>query len=56
LDTGDGNGFTVNNVFDQSPPIFLQGGSDLRVNSGAEVSARELTLGRFFQLSTQKQF
>jgi hypothetical protein len=56
LDAGDGNGFTVNNAFDQSPLIFLQGGSELRANSGAGVSASESTLGRFFQLSTQKQF
>ncbi len=49
-------GFTVNNVFDESPPDFLQGGSDLPANSGAGISASDPTPGQFFQLSIEKQF
>ena len=49
-------GFTANNVFDEIPPIIPEGGSDLAANSGVAIAASGSTLGRYFQLSIQKQF
>lgn len=47
---------TINNVFDEDPPIYLHGGSNLPANSGVGIVANGSTLGRYVVLSVQKLF
>jgi iron complex outermembrane receptor protein len=49
-------GVTVNNLFDNDPPIYLHGGSALPANNGPGIVASGSTLGRYVVLSVQKAF
>ena len=49
-------GVTINNVFDQDPPIYLHGGPNLPANSGIGIIASGGTLGRYILASIQKRF
>ncbi len=47
---------TMNNVADDSPPIYLSGGAAKPNNGGAYIVASGSTLGRYTVFSLQKQF
>ena len=47
---------TMNNVADDSPPIYLSGGAQKANNGGAYIVASGSTLGRYTVFSLRKQF
>ena len=47
---------TMNNVADDSPPIYLSGGAQKPNNGGAYIVASGSTLGRYTVFSLRKQF
>jgi len=47
---------TMNNVADDSPPIYLSGGAQKPNNGGAYIVASGSTLGRYTVMSLRKQF
>jgi iron complex outermembrane receptor protein len=47
---------TMNNVADDSPPIYLSGGAQKPSNGGAYIVASGSTLGRYTVMSLRKQF
>jgi hypothetical protein len=47
---------TMNNIGDDSPPIYLSGGADVPNNGGATIMANGSTLGRYTVFSLRKQF
>ena len=47
---------TMNNVADDSPPIYLSGGAAKPNNGGAYIVASGSTLGRYTVFSLSKQF
>jgi hypothetical protein len=47
---------TMNNVADDSPPIYLSGGPAKPNNGGAYIVANGSTLGRYTVFSLRKQF
>lgn len=47
---------TMNNVADDSPPIYLSGGAQKANNGGAYIVASGSTLGRYTVMSLRKQF
>ncbi len=47
---------TMNNVADDSPPVYLSGGAAKPNNGGAYIVASGSTLGRYTVFSLQKQF
>jgi iron complex outermembrane receptor protein len=47
---------TMNNVADDSPPIYLSGGAQKPNNGGAYIVANGSTLGRYTVFSLRKQF
>ena len=46
----------VNNVADDSPPIYLSGGAQKPSNGGAYIVASGSTLGRYTVMNLRKQF
>ena len=49
-------GLTVNNIADENPPIYLEGGNATTTNGGQRITGNGSTLGRYFVLSLQKKF
>jgi iron complex outermembrane receptor protein len=49
-------GLTVNNIGDDDPPIYLEGGSAIPTNGGQGIAASGSTIGRYFVFSLQKKF
>jgi iron complex outermembrane receptor protein len=49
-------GLTVNNIGDDDPPVYLEGGNATTTNGGQRITGNGSTLGRYFVLSLQKQF
>jgi iron complex outermembrane receptor protein len=49
-------GLTVNNIGDDAPPIYLEGGNAIPTNGGQGIAGNGSTLGRYFVLSLQKKF
>lgn len=47
---------TVNNIADDSPPIYLSGGGDVPNNGGATILASGSTLGRYTVFTLRKEF
>jgi hypothetical protein len=47
---------TMNNIADDSPPIYLSGGAQKPNNGGAYIVANGSTLGRYTVFSLRKQF
>jgi iron complex outermembrane receptor protein len=47
---------TVNNLFDEQPPLYLAGGSAVPSNGGTTIAANGTTLGRYFLLDLSKSF
>ena len=47
---------TMNNVADDSPPVYLSGGAQKPNNGGAYIVASGSTLGRYTVFSLRKQF
>jgi hypothetical protein len=47
---------TMNNIADDSPPIYLSGGAAKPNNGGAYIAAQGSTLGRYTVFSLRKQF
>lgn len=49
-------GLTVNNIGDESPPLYLEGGNTAPTNGGQGITGNGTTIGRYFVLSLQKSF
>lgn len=49
-------GLTVNNIADESPPLYLEGGNTAPGNGGQGITGNGTTIGRYFVLSFHKQF
>jgi iron complex outermembrane receptor protein len=49
-------GLTINNIGDEDPPIYLEGGNATTTNGGQRITGNGSTLGRYFVLSLQKKF
>jgi outer membrane receptor protein involved in Fe transport len=49
-------GLTINNVTDESPPLYLQGGNASPSNGGQGITGNGTTIGRYIVLSLQKKF
>jgi iron complex outermembrane receptor protein len=47
---------TVNNIGDDDPPIYLEGGSAIPTNGGQGITASGSSIGRYFVFSLQKKF
>jgi iron complex outermembrane receptor protein len=57
-DWGDGAsvGLTINNIGDDAPPIYLEGGSAITTNGGRQITGSGSSLGRYFVLNVTKKF
>jgi iron complex outermembrane receptor protein len=49
-------GLTINNVTDESPPLYLEGGNTSPSNGGQGITGNGTTIGRYIVLSLQKKF
>jgi iron complex outermembrane receptor protein len=49
-------GLTVNNIGDDDPPIYLEGGNAIPTNGGQGITGNGSTIGRYFVFSLQKKF
>ncbi|MBN9587622.1 MAG: hypothetical protein BGN85_09620 [Alphaproteobacteria bacterium 64-11] len=47
---------TVNNIGDDDPPIYLEGGTAIPTNGGQGIAGNGSTIGRYFVFSLQKKF
>lgn len=54
--SGASVGLTVNNIGDDAPPIYLEGGNAITSNGGQQITAGGSTLGRYFVLNLSKKF
>jgi iron complex outermembrane receptor protein len=49
-------GLTVNNITDEAPPLYLEGGNASPTNGGQGIAGNGSTLGRYVVLNLQKKF
>lgn len=54
--SGASVGLTVNNVFDEQPPLYLDGGNASPSNGGRGIAANGTTIGRYIVLNVSKRF
>jgi iron complex outermembrane receptor protein len=54
--SGASLGLTVNNIADEDPPQYLEGGNASPGNGGQGITGNGTTIGRYFVLSLHKQF
>lgn len=54
--SGANIGLTINNIGDEQPPIYLEGGNAITSNGGQQITGNGSTLGRYFVLNLSKKF